>query len=65
MSADASPFTGTGQTRGYSTLVVEEVEDGEWRVTQAGVDVVGHGASAPLAAAEYCEQVAEVGDGDD
>lgn len=60
MSADARRRL-TGR---YSLLVVEDVDDG-WRVTQDGVAVVGRGRSAPLAAADYCRRVAEVGDGDD
>lgn len=44
-----------------TTLLLEQTEDGAWRATQAGVDLVGRGPSAALAAARYCELVADSG----
>lgn len=37
---------------------------GTWHATQRGVDAVGRGPSAPLAAAQYCREIAAAVDGD-
>lgn len=47
------------RTRGRTTLLLEENGDGEWRASQRGVDVTGRGKTAALAAAAYCERVAD------
>lgn len=46
-----------------TTILLWEAE-GTWRATQRGVDAVGRGPSAPLAAAQYCRQIAASVDGD-
>lgn len=43
--------------RGRTTIALETTRDGDWRATQDGVDVVGRGESAALAAADYCRRV--------
>lgn len=45
------------RTRGWTTIVLDEREDGEWRATQHGIDVEGRGETAALAAADYCRRV--------
>ncbi|GAA0670099.1 hypothetical protein [Natronoarchaeum mannanilyticum] len=44
-----------------TTIRLERVEDGAWRATQPDVELVGRGATAARAAANYCELVAETG----
>jgi len=41
----------------WTTIVLEERDDGEWLATQGGVPVEGHGETAAAAAAEYCRKV--------
>lgn len=43
----------------WTTIVLEERDDGEWLATQTGVSVEARGTTAADAAAEYCRQVAE------
>lgn len=45
------------QTRGWTTVVLEQRDDGEWRATQAGVDCEGRGETAASAAAAYCRRI--------
>lgn len=45
------------QRRGWTTIVLEEHEDGRWRATQEGVACEGVGETAALAAAAYCRRV--------
>jgi hypothetical protein len=47
------------QARGRTTIALEATRDGGWRATQDGVDVVGRGETAALAAADYCRRVEE------
>lgn len=49
------------RSRGRTTISIESNDDGEWRASQRGVDVVGRGETAALAAAAYCLRV-EAGD---
>lgn len=43
--------------RGRTTIRLESNGDGEWRATQRGVDVTGRGATAAVAAANYCRRL--------
>lgn len=54
------PRTGTHEGSPDSTTVVElyETDDG-WEATQARMDVVGEGESAPRAVEDLCRKVAE------
>lgn len=45
--------------RGFTTLVLEQNDRGEWRARQDGVDAVGRGETAQRAAADYCLRLAE------
>lgn len=42
-----------------ATTIRLERDDGGWRATQPDVELVGRGATAARAAANYCELVAE------
>ena len=46
----------------WTTIVLEEQDDGRWLATQGGVAVEGHGETAADAAAEYCQKISETGD---
>jgi len=46
----------------WTTIVLEEQNNGRWLATQGGVAVEGHGESAADAAAEYCRKISETGD---
>jgi len=48
--------------KGWTTIVLEELDDGRWLATQAGVSVNGHGETAADAAAEYCRKISTTGD---
>lgn len=48
-------------TETATTLLLERTDAGDWRATQAGVDLVGRGPSAARAAQRYCELVADSG----
>lgn len=50
------------RTKGWTTIVLEELDDGRWMATQGGVSVQGHGETAADAAAEYCRKISETGD---
>lgn len=43
----------------WTTISLEERDDGDWLATQAGVPVEGHGETAADAAAEYCRLISE------
>ena len=43
----------------WTTIVLKELDDGEWLATQGGVPVEGNGETAAAAAAEYCRKVEE------
>jgi len=59
-SIDAAATTAERrQVRGRTTIALEMARDGGWRATQDGVDVVGRGETAALAAADYCRCVEE------
>ncbi len=42
-----------------TTIQLEQTDDGAWRATQRGVDLAGRGETASLAAANYCQLVAD------
>jgi len=46
----------------WTTIVLEEQDDGNWLATQVGVVVKGHGETAADAAAEYCRKISGTGD---
>jgi hypothetical protein len=55
---------GTAESTGrnhWTTIVLEECNDGEWVATQTGVDVEGRGETAAQAATRYCRAIAEGG----
>lgn len=54
---DAKATVAEWRTRGWTTILLEERDDGGWRATQGGVSVEGRGETAALAAAEYCRRV--------
>jgi len=41
----------------WTTIVLEEQDDGTWLATQGGVGVEGTGETAAAAATEYCRKV--------
>ncbi|PSQ01953.1 hypothetical protein BRC95_11535 [Halobacteriales archaeon QS_5_68_33] len=43
--------------RHWTTIVLEERDDGAWRATQRGVPVEGRAKTAAAAAAAYCRKV--------
>jgi hypothetical protein len=47
---------------GWTTIVLDELDDGRWLATQGGVSVQGHGETAADAAADYCRKISETGD---
>lgn len=49
-------------TRGFTTIVLEQNDRGEWRARQDGVPVTGRGETAQRAAADYCRRVAQCDD---
>ena len=53
----------TTNRRHWTTVVLEEQADGRWLATQTGVAVEGYGDTAAEAAARYCRQISEPGDG--
>lgn len=60
MSSTLEATDSSDHTRRHmTTLLLEERPDGEWTVTQGGVDVEGVGETAPQAAADYCRRVAD------
>ncbi|MBX0350288.1 hypothetical protein [Haloarcula pellucida] len=46
----------------WTTIVLEERDDGQWLATQGGVAVEGVASTAAEAAAEYCRKISETGD---
>lgn len=56
IETDAAAVDGR-RIRGRTTIALETTRDGDWRATQDGVDVVGRGETAALAAADYCRRV--------
>lgn len=44
-------------------LELREQDDGRWTATQTGIDIVGTGETAALAAMAYCRHIAEGTDG--
>lgn len=56
----AGAATERWRTRGRTTLVLASNGD-EWRASQHGVAVTGHGETAASAAADYCRRL-EAGD---
>lgn len=59
------PESTTWRTEGFTTLVLERNEFGQWRATQDGVDAVGYGETAQDAAADYCHAIEREADRDD
>ena len=53
------PGSGTPRHVEYQTIVLEELDDGNWHATQQGVDVVGRGPNPGRAVANYGEMIAE------
>lgn len=47
----------TPSRRHWTTIVLEERDDGTWRATQRGVPVEGRAGTAAAAAAAYCRKV--------
>lgn len=45
--------------RGRTLIELRQHADGEWTATQLGVDTVGTGETAALAAMHYCRHIAE------
>lgn len=41
----------------WTTIVLAEQADGQWRATQRDVAVEGHGETAADAAADYCRRI--------
>lgn len=56
-ATDRADDAGRWRSRGLTTIVFAERDDGTWRATQRGVDVVGYGATAADAAAAYCRRM--------
>jgi hypothetical protein len=46
----------------WTTIILEEQDDGDWFATQGGVPVEGYGDTAAAAAAEYCRKISEADD---
>ena len=46
----------------WTTIVLEEQDNGRSLATQGAVAVEGHGETAAEAAAEYCRKISEAGD---
>jgi hypothetical protein len=46
----------------WTTIVLEERDDGTWLATQGGVSIEGTGDTAAAAATDYCRKVDYAGD---
>lgn len=47
-----------GYRRGRTLIELRQDADGEWTATQLGVETVGTGGTAALAAMQYCRRIA-------
>lgn len=47
-----------GSRRGRTLIELRQDADGEWTATQLGVETVGTGETAALAAMQYCRRIA-------